>query len=928
MNKTGLVKRLKIPLIGFFLITGAIWTEKTRDYMNLPLRPMNLGVGGQLGYNLPTQAAAMMNPAYLGYGDQNAFFTGGLFNNAISGYFFDGALFSPFGGLAFSANYLQAEDKNFALGFAYGSFLSRRVATGLSLTPRYVVSDASQAFAFGIDPALLFDSKWHKSFGETDGFGIYSPSVFARTQNLNIPIGERSLLANPSMHVGLTAGFYQSSHFNWAGMVSTYGTERFDRVPVTLGMQMSYRWAMVSLGYGMNNYSTTGNGVAVGLGAQLPLSFGDTFFFYNLAFANGTRNDLHSLTAGVRLGGIDSDPPEVDFTSEGRYFSPNSDGIRDTISFTASASDKSPIVYYELRIRDLKGTVVYKQKSDERVREKEFSWSLFFRSFVSPRSRADIPRKFSWNGRLVQERKKAVKDNLFEDETIDAPLADGVYSYEFWAIDEKNNESRHVTGEVIIDTRAPAASVELGDDLISPNGDGRRDILSITQDTSPADTYVGEIIAAGGEKIRTFTWPEKAPTRVDFDGRRDNGDIAEEGLYRYRLTGRDSAGNQKVATSENFYISRRVDAVFLKSSAAGLNPTQKQFAEVGFTPSVEFPQGYLDGEILLSRRCSNKADDLVFRIPVAGLPTDKKKLPAKRAAPGRQEVAGSTAPAIAQQSPRSLPSTMFSWHGEAASQSRAADGIYCVVFRARYENGNAPESPPIKVVLDTTAPDLEITADLTSREFTPDGDGENEEQAFRLYARDLSPIASYSVAIREILPGAVPGSIEVRAFQGQGEIPTTLYWDGKTESGMIADSLTQYEYTLTATDAYGNKQTTAPRRFETGVLASPHGNGFLVRIPHFDLEEPVTERLDAAYKLITRYPKYKIKVETHAGGGGIEKNLRLTEAAARKVYEYFLDKGIAPERLTYQGFGDSAPIYNARAPQAVKNKRLDLLLSR
>lgn len=865
---------------------------------------MNLGVGGQLGYSLPTQAAAMANPAYLGYGDQNTFFAGGLFNNSLSGYFFDGALFSPFGGLAFSANYLQAEDKNFALGFAYGSFLSRRIATGLSLTPRYVVSDVSQAFAFGIDPALLFDSKWHKSFGESDGFGIYSPSVFARTQNLNIPVGERSLLATPSMHVGFTTGLYQGSQFNWAAIVSTYGTDRFDKLPVILGIQASYRWAMLSLGYGMNHYNTNGNGVALGLGAQLPLSFGDTYFFYNLNFANNGRSDLHSLTAGVRLGGIDSDPPEVDFASEGKYFSPNSDGVRDTISFRARVSDKSPVVFYELRIRDLKGTIVYRNKSDERVREKDFSWPLFFRSFISPRSRADIPEKFGWNGRLVQEKKKALKDNLFEDETVDATLPDGVYNYEFWAMDEKNNESRHVTGEVIIDTKAPAASVELGDDLISPNGDGRRDTLTITQDASPADSYVGEVIAAGGERIRTYAWPEKAPTRVDFDGRRDNGNLAEEGLYRYQLTGHDTAGNQKSVLSDNFYISRRVDAVFLKSSAAGLNPTQKLFAEIGLTPSVEFPQGYLDGEILFSRKCSAKSDDLVFRIPVATLVTDKKKAPAKKSVP------------------------LFAWRGEAASQTRASDGIYCVNFRARYDNGNAPESPPIKIVLDTTPPELEISADLTSREFTPDGDGDNEEQAFRLYARDLSPIASYSVSIREILPGGTANPPEVRAFHGQGEIPATLYWDGKTESGMFVDSLTQFEYALTATDVYGNKQTTAPRRFETGVLAVSQGNGFLVRIPNFDLEEAITERLEAAYKVIARYPKYKIKIETHGGGGGIEKNLRLTETAARKVYEYFLDKGIQAERLTYQGFGDSAPIYNTRSPQAAKNRRLDLLLSR
>ena len=169
----------------------------------------------------------------------------------------------------------------------------------------------------------------------------------------------------------------------------------------------------------------------------------------------------------------------------------------------------------------------------------------------------------------------------------------------------------------------------------------------------------------------------------------------------------------------------------------------------------------------------------------------------------------------------------------------------------------------------------------------------------------------------------------VRRFQGKGELPQTIFWDGKTDTALPVESLTLYEYTVQAADVYGNTRITAPRRFETGVLALKSGSGYLVRLPNAVLDEPLNDRLDYVYRLLSRYPKYKIKIEAHAvTQNGIERTLRLTEEAGRKVYDYLINRGLAAERLSYQGFGDSAPVYNTRGPQAAKNSRLDFLLSR
>ena len=51
-------------------------------------------------------------------------------------------------------------------------------------------------------------------------------------------------------------------------------------------------------------------------------------------------------------------------------------------------------------------------------------------------------------------------------------------------------------------------------------------------------------------------------------------------------------------------------------------------------------------------------------------------------------------------------------------------------------------------------------------------------------------------------------------------------------------------------------------------------------------------------------------------------------AAARKLRDFFVEKGVTPDRITYQGFGDTAPLYSAKHIFAGKNRRFDIYLTR
>lgn len=83
--------------------------------------------------------------------------------------------------------------------------------------------------------------------------------------------------------------------------------------------------------------------------------------------------------------------------------------------------------------------------------------------------------------------------------------------------------------------------------------------------------------------------------------------------------------------------------------------------------------------------------------------------------------------------------------------------------------------------------------------------------------------------------------------------------------------------------------------------------------------------LDEAVKLLKQYPTIRIDIHGHTDSQGPDAyNQKLSEARANAVRQYLVDKGIGPERLTAQGFGESEPIApNNTAAGRAKNRRTE-----
>ncbi len=87
-------------------------------------------------------------------------------------------------------------------------------------------------------------------------------------------------------------------------------------------------------------------------------------------------------------------------------------------------------------------------------------------------------------------------------------------------------------------------------------------------------------------------------------------------------------------------------------------------------------------------------------------------------------------------------------------------------------------------------------------------------------------------------------------------------------------------------------------------------------------------KLDNIIETMQEYPNAKFAIEGHTDNVGSDQvNQTLSESRAYAVRQYFVDKGIDPERLTFKGFGESRPrATNETAAGRTKNRRVEIRL--
>ena len=86
------------------------------------------------------------------------------------------------------------------------------------------------------------------------------------------------------------------------------------------------------------------------------------------------------------------------------------------------------------------------------------------------------------------------------------------------------------------------------------------------------------------------------------------------------------------------------------------------------------------------------------------------------------------------------------------------------------------------------------------------------------------------------------------------------------------------------------------------------------------------EQLNNIAAILKAYPSVKVKIGGYTDNtGDPDANLRLSQQRADSVMQQLMSMGIAPDRLTAQGYGDQYPIGDNSTPEGrAKNRRIAL----
>jgi outer membrane protein OmpA-like peptidoglycan-associated protein/flagellar hook assembly protein FlgD len=712
-----------------------------------------------------------------------------------------------------------------------------------------------------------------------EGFGFFDRAFSFSFNNIGFNPSWGEYKQYPEAHVrsGLGFNFFKNEFLklNTRHELSLSFDDFSPRYSAGLGIGF---FNIVSLRAGLNFGDTKFGYHTLGAG----LDFRNTFdgFGFDLSYAmvpfqyNKKREIAHFVTLNLAFGSNEREPPKPDILSRLRHFSPNGDGVQDTAFFDTRLTGKQEIEGWQITIQDSDSRVV-RQLGDLVNTDESLSVKKFFSVLFSSRGYASIPEYWEWDGR--------------DDEGQILP--DGTYTYQIKVRDTHDKEFLSRPRQIDIRTVPPEANIDIKLTLFSPNRGGERDVLVVEQTLVGRDTrWTGNMLDANGKIVRTFSWGENPPAKFEWDGRDNNGRIAPDGNYEYRVEGRDLAGNSVSEKFSGILLSTRRRPIHISASTEIFAPgSGNRLDTVRFTPTLEARDLLEDWKVEIADQGGNVVRSFEGDIRV--------------------------------------PSEL-AWDGRDQEGNQLNDGMYTYNFSAKFADGDAPRTAAQPVRILTKAPDIRLNA--SPRLFAPD-DSEGEKQLrISLQFEEIAVISNWQIVVRS-------GDTIFKTFSGEKPETKTLsiLWDGKGDTGELVESAATYILEARAVDVVGNTGRSSPVSIDIDILVVRTSRGLQILITNiefafgsWDLSQEDSPVLNRVSDVLKRYSDYKIIIEGHTDNiGAADYNLMLSTRRARTVLRYLVRRGIEDRRMIARGLGMTMPIAsNATEAGRAKNRRVEFIL--
>ena len=99
-------------------------------------------------------------------------------------------------------------------------------------------------------------------------------------------------------------------------------------------------------------------------------------------------------------------------------------------------------------------------------------------------------------------------------------------------------------------------------------------------------------------------------------------------------------------------------------------------------------------------------------------------------------------------------------------------------------------------------------------------------------------------------------------------------------------------------------------------------NNIFFETDKYDLKSKSRIELDKLYDLLRENPQISIEISGHTDNVGSEEyNMELSKNRAKAVFDYLVQKGIDPSRLSYKGYGETMPVDTNENAEGRQNNR-------
>ncbi len=687
---------------------------------------------------------------------------------------------------------------------------------------------------------------------------------------------------------------------------------------------------------------------------------------------------------------IDTTPPKISLSMSSNAFSPNGDGIKDTVSISQKIEAGEGDVF-EAKIVNSVGATF-----------KTFNFGT------------NPPSVVVWDG-MGDNNKSPVE---------------GMYTYIIVGKDKVGNSTTATIGPIKLVTGFEEISIVSNYFAFSPNGDGNKDTVTLNLNTNNKEGIVSwkVVIKSNSQKVvRSFNNENMGkflPDKIEWDGKDDTGNVVPDGIYTVAFSILYDSGNNPISKPKDIKVDVKAPTIEVYAKDLYISPNNdgsketikiyqkivgeendnyeakivnyageivKDFKWKGLPPSEvvwdgrnaqgePLPEGIYNYIIVGKDVAGNitkkqiKGIKLVTRYEKVTIVSDQEGIsPNNDGYFDYLEIVPSISSdkdlenwfigimdyqgkVIKRIKGEGIPPTIIRWDGTDENGKIVRDAIYSFNMKLKYRSGNHPVSNKLTVIVDRTPPDYKFVA--SPKLFSPDGDGEADTLYLNLDVHDTNGVAQWQVNIYRKWNDKIDKSSPFKTFKGKGNYKGVIKWDGysdpvpmpssfrppdnytyKRVNGdwkVLVDSASSYAAVLTTSDIYKNS-TEAERDFDTDILVIKTPYGLKIMINSIQFEFDKADLLPSSYPILNRliqildkFPNYKIKIVGHTDSvGPADYNMKLSEKRAYSVYEYLVEHDVDKERLSIEGRGETQPIDdNSTESGRARNRRVEFYLTK